>query len=361
MEPRIPTELWTLTVSSPHSIERAARRAEDAGWHGLAVVDSQNLAGDCYVALALAARATERIGLGTAVTNPVTRHPAVTASAIAAVQVASQGRACLGIGRGDSSLAHLGRAPAGVRILERYVETLQAYLRGEDVPFDALDFHEQIAADVAALGLADSPQQSRISWLDRGLPKVPVEVAATGPRVIAAAARHADRVMFALGAEAERLSWGIETARQARADAGLDPAELRFGAYLNVVAHGDHAVARRLVRGGLTTFARFAVMHGQVAGPVTGEQAEVLDALHRGYDMKQHTRVDSPQAELLPPAFVDRYAVVGDAERCVQRLSDLAALGLERLILIGPTAGADRDAAREAEQLLASEVLPAFR
>ena len=353
-------QLWTLTASSPHSIERAAERAEAAGWHGLAVVDSQNLAGDSYVALTLAARATERIGLGTAVTNPVTRHPAVTASAIASVQVASGGRACLGIGRGDSSLAHLGRAPAGVRVLERYLEALQAYLRGEPVPFDALGFHEQVAPDVASLGLSDSPEKSRILWLDKSLPKVPVEVAATGPRVIAAAARHADRVMFALGADPERLAWGIETARHAREEASLDPDALGLGAYLNVVAHPDHDVARALVRGGLTTFARFAVMHGEVAGPATDEQSAVLGALHRGYDMKQHTRADSPQAELLPPAFVDRYAVVGDADRCRQRLADLAALGLERLVLIGPTAGADRDAAREAEQLLAAEVLPAF-
>ena len=354
-------QLWTLTASSPSSIERAAQRAEAAGWHGLAVVDSQNLAGDSYVALTLAAGATERIGLATAVTNPVTRHPAVTASAIASVQVASRGRASLGIGRGDSSLAHLGRAPAGVGTLERYLEVLQAYLRGDRVPFEALTFHEQIAPDVSTLGLADTPEASRILWLDRELPKVPVEVAATGPRVIAAAARHADRVMFALGADPERLAWGIETARKARSQAGLDPDSAVFGAYVNCVAHPEHDVARQLVRGGLTTFARFAVMHGQVAGPATTEQAAVLASLHDGYDMKHHTRADSPQAELLPPAFVDRYAVVGSPKVCRKRLEELAGLGLDKLILIGPTAGADRTAARAAEELLAAEVLPAFR
>jgi 5,10-methylenetetrahydromethanopterin reductase len=353
-------QLWTLAVSSPRSIARVAKHAEAAGWHGLAVVDSQNLAGDCYVALALAALATQRIGLGTAVTNPVTRHPAVTASAIASLQVASQGRACLGIGRGDSSLAHLGRAPAGVGAFERYLEVLQAYLRGEKVPFEALGFHEQLAPDVSALGLADTPEASRILWLDRALPKVPVEVAATGPRVIAAAARRADRVMFALGADLERLAWGIETARQARSDAGLDPESLAFGAYVNCVAHPDLEVARQLVRGGLTSFARFAVMHGKIAGPATPEQAEVLSALHDGYDMKHHTRADSPQADLLPPEFVDRYAVVGTPEPCRARLHELVRLGLDKLILIGPTAGVDREAARTAEQLLAAEILPAF-
>ena len=91
-----------------------AQRAEADGFDGWFVVDSQNLAGDCYVALAQAAAATERIQLGTGVTNPFTRHPAVTASAIASVHAASGGRAVLGIGRGDSALAHLGLAPAPV-------------------------------------------------------------------------------------------------------------------------------------------------------------------------------------------------------------------------------------------------------
>lgn len=67
----------------------------------------------------------------------------------------------------------------------------------------------------------------------------------------------ADRVMFALGAREERIAWGIETARAARKAAGQDPQGLRFGTYVNLVCYPDTAVARQLVSGGLTTFARF--------------------------------------------------------------------------------------------------------
>ena len=70
-----------------------AQRAERAGFDGFAVVDSQNLSGDPYVALALAARETERVKLMTGVTNPATRHAAATASAIASVHAISGGRA----------------------------------------------------------------------------------------------------------------------------------------------------------------------------------------------------------------------------------------------------------------------------
>ena len=66
-------QLWTTTVASPRATARTAREREAAGWDGMLVVDSQNLSGDPYVALAMAATATTRLGLGTGVTNNVTR------------------------------------------------------------------------------------------------------------------------------------------------------------------------------------------------------------------------------------------------------------------------------------------------
>ncbi len=52
-----------------------------------------------FAELGVLTRATSRLGLGTGVTNPLTRHPAVTAAAIATVQLESGGRAVLGLGR----------------------------------------------------------------------------------------------------------------------------------------------------------------------------------------------------------------------------------------------------------------------
>ena len=194
---RASTEFWTSGVGLPRSTVKQAKRAEDEGWDGIGLVDSQNLAGDPYVELALAAHATtghatQRIQLGTAVTNPLTRHPAAMATAIATVQAESDGRAVLGIGRGDSALAHLGLAPAPVPSFERYLARLQGYLRGEDVPFAVeLDGGGEVKpAD--ALHLAGGPKASRLRWLRDGFTKVPVDVAATGPKVMhKAAAAHA--------------------------------------------------------------------------------------------------------------------------------------------------------------------------
>ncbi len=81
-----PVELWTTGVGYPGSTVRQARRAEDEGWDGIGLVDSQSLTADVYVELAMAATATTTLKVGVAVTNPITRHPAVTAGAIATVQ-----------------------------------------------------------------------------------------------------------------------------------------------------------------------------------------------------------------------------------------------------------------------------------
>jgi 5,10-methylenetetrahydromethanopterin reductase len=188
---------------------------------------------------------------------------------------------------------------------------------------------------------------------------VPVEVAASGPRVISTAAAIADGVILALGADADRLRWGIDVARQSRVDAGLDPGGLSIGAYVNVVAHDDVEVARRLARGALTSVARFSVMHGAVNGPTTAEQRDVLLAVHRTYDMNRHTQAGTEQAATLTDAFVDGYAVVGPPGHVVERLQEIAELGVGKVVVIGPSPGSDRDEAAAADSAMA-QVLAAL-
>ena len=354
-------QLWITGVASPRGTARVAADVEAAGWDGLLVVDSQNLSGDPYVALAMAATATSRIGLGTGVTNCVTRHAAATACSIVSVDRISGGRAVLGIGRGDSALAHLGRAPAKPKMFERYLRQLQTYLRGEAVAFADIDIPEAVCPPLAGLALAEAPPASRIDWIAGRGGKVPVEAAASGPTVIAIAARYADRVMFALGADEDRIAWGIDVARKARVAAGLDPDTIKFGAYLNVGCSQDIVVARDLVKGGLTTFARFSVMHGKASGPVSDQDRAVLHNLHDAYDMRAHTRGDSAQAGTLTADFIDRFAVVGTPDQCVVRLRRLGALGLDKIAITGALRGVSETQAAVSRGLLEKEVLPAVR
>jgi 5,10-methylenetetrahydromethanopterin reductase len=260
----------------------------------------------------------------------------------------------LGIGRGDSALAHLGYAPASPRVFERALRSIQDYLRGREVPFEA-------DANLATLGLADAPKASRLAWLSRELPKVPVDVAATGPRTIAIGARLAERVTFAVGADPARVAWAIATARKARGEAGLDPAGVSLGAWLNVVVHDDPAVAKALGEGGLALFARFSAMHGTPVGPASEADRALLRRVHDAYDMNRHARTGSQQAALLDHGFADRFAVLGPTSHCIARLRELIALGLERLMIVGASVGADREQARACEARFVREVLPALR
>jgi len=158
----------------------------------------------------VAAAATTTLRLATGVTNPVTRHPSVAASAITSVDLGSGGRAELGIGRGDSALAHIGLAPAPVEHFADYLELLGMYLRGESVPM------ERAVGSVShrlgpAFPLNDAPETSRLRWM-RGFPDhrpVPVSVVASGPKVIRVGAELADRVVLAVGADPARVRWGF--------------------------------------------------------------------------------------------------------------------------------------------------------
>jgi 5,10-methylenetetrahydromethanopterin reductase len=219
---------------------------------------------------------------------------------------------------------------------------VQAYLTGETLDLDG--------------------RPSRIRWLDRAKQaKVPLDVAASGPKVIDLGARTADTITFALGADPERLAWGLDLARKAAADAGRDPADLTFGAYVNIGCHPDLDTARGLIAGGVAAFAHFSAMPGSTgAGLAEGDQAIVAE-VGRRYDSNQHLNNRADHTDPLAPEFVDRFAVVGPPERCADRLQELADLGLERVVLTGATFGADRDDARMADRLVTGEVLPTLR
>ena len=94
-------KLYLRSYPDPDGMRAHAAAAEEDGWDGLLLTDTQNLSMDVFGSLYLAASATSHIELGTAVTNLVTRHPAVVASAFATLHHVSGGRAHLGVGRGD--------------------------------------------------------------------------------------------------------------------------------------------------------------------------------------------------------------------------------------------------------------------
>ena len=319
-----------------------AQRAESLGWDGITFTDSQNLIGDPFVGVALAAAATEQLRFATGVTNAFTRHPAALANVAVTVQETSGGRFVLGIGRGDTALFHLGRKPEPVDRFAASLRDLQAYLAG-----DTLDCNGR---------------PSRLQFLDRcRQPKVPLDLAVSGPRMIELGARVAERVTLAVGADPDRVAWALDLARKTAADAGRDPAEISFGAYVTVGCHPDLDAARGLIGGAVAAFAHFSSMPGSTgAGLAEGDRAIVAE-VGRRYDSNEHLSNKAAHTGALTPEFVDRFAVVGAPDACARRLHDLAALGLERFVITGASFRADRDHVRTSEELLTGELLPALR
>jgi 5,10-methylenetetrahydromethanopterin reductase len=335
-------ELFTMSIPETGHAERLARRAEAGGWDGLSLTDSQNLVGDPFVAMALGAKVTDHLRFMTGVTNPATRHPAALATAIATVQEVSGGRAVLGIGRGDTALFHLGRSPMAIEDFFARIREVHAYLNGETVDMRG--------------------HASRLRWLDRARqPAVPIDIAASGPKVIAFAARTVERVTFAVGADPDRVSWALDLARTAVREAGRSDADVSFGAYVNVGCHPDPRAARDLIRGAIAAFAHFSAMPGSTGAGLDAADRDVVAEVGRRYDSNRHLSNAADHSSVLPDSFVERFAVVGGADVCARRLRELSSLGLDRLVISGPTIDADPTDARLHHQLVGNELLPALR
>lgn len=319
--------LHGFAEADPDAMARRARDLEEAGWDGLLLADSQNLTPDVFVALTVAAGATTRMELGTAVANAVTRHPAVLASAAATLQSVSHGRALLGLGRGDSALLQVGLEPQEPAAFERDADRVRRYLHGETV-----DEHGY---------------PSRIAWLAATPgPSVPVQWFVSGPRLTRAAARLADRITLVVGARPDRLAARLEAVRAARETDGRDPVEV--GAYVIVAVHDDLARARDLVRGNVAIFAHFQRHDRDLTA---GDGAVVAEVTHR-WQEATHGVAASAQAEALTDEFIDHFAVLGDAATVTARLRELLQMGLEHLVLIGPSRDVEAEVAREQETLV---------
>ncbi|HET9730323.1 MAG TPA: LLM class flavin-dependent oxidoreductase [Acidimicrobiia bacterium] len=335
-------ELWTMGIGEIGTAVWQAERSESDGWDGLTFVDSQNLVGDPFVAVTQAAAATERLLFATGVTNAFTRHPAALANVAATVQEVSGGRFVLGIGRGDTALFHLGRPPQPVAQFIAAVTDLQTYLAG-----GTIDVHGR---------------PSRLQFLDRcRQPKVPLDIATSGPRLIEFAGRVAERVTLAVGADPERVAWAIDLARKAAADAGRDPAAVSLGAYVTVGCNPDAEVARSLIRGAVSAFAHFSSMPGSTGAGLREADRAIVAEVGRRYDSNEHLRNTAAHNAALTDDFIDRFAIVGAPDVCAQRLRELVSLGIERFVITGASFGSRREDAMASAELFTREVIPALR
>src|SRR5678815_315927 len=133
-----------FTLKPEHSIEATldlVRLGESVGFDYVWLFDSHVLWREAYVLLALMAEHTDRLRLGTCVTNPGTREPSVTASSLATLNEISGGRMDLGIGRGDSARRVMGKPPTTLARLEEATKLIRALVEGGRAEDDGTELH----------------------------------------------------------------------------------------------------------------------------------------------------------------------------------------------------------------------------
>jgi 5,10-methylenetetrahydromethanopterin reductase len=347
--PRTSTQFGLVMEASPGLTAPLAVQIEAMGFDVLLCPDTQNLSPEPTGQLSLAAAATRSLAVGTGVTNPYTRDVAVTASAFVALQIESAGRAICGVGRGDSSAAHIGRANASTGQLRLFIERFRAYVRGQTVERDGA--------------------HSRLRWLDGMTPPaaVPIDLACTGPRTIELAVRVADRVSFAVGSAPERIEWALGVARAELERCQRDPAEVQIGAYVNLVCDASESRALALGRTISGMVAHFAGMpNTQDFDHLPPRLRAIAERMKKQYDMGRHAQDDGSHLSMIDDEFVDWFSICGPPEKCLPRLRDLIDRGLSHVYLLGGSPvphphGARQRAMVDQTRLFASAVLPAVR
>jgi len=313
-----------------HNMVERCQAYEAEGWDGIGIGDSQCIVQDPFLLIALAFSATRRLRLMSAVSNVFTRHPSVLANVAATLQEQSAGRFVLGMGRGDSPFSYLGIAPGAFEHYDRSIRKLQGYLRGEELPFDPKDIRDG-SAPISKIKLGDAPSGTELKWLDRSVPKTPVDIHTGGPRAIRLAAQQCERVTLIVGASLDRIRWGLDLIHQACDEIGRDPKTLNIGVMLSIVPYPDRARARQLGAGHQASTIRAAALMGHFTGPYSDADRAEVEGVIGAYDINNHATAHTPQSGVLSPGFTDRHFVVGPPAECVAQVREILALGVDRL------------------------------
>jgi 5,10-methylenetetrahydromethanopterin reductase len=330
--PRI--ELGLYPTRTARDNIRLGVLAEQLGFDTVWVADSPVLWRELWVNMTGIALATGRVRLGSAVTSGVTRHPSVTASAALSLGELTGGRLLLGLGNGDSSLATSGSGRP--QTIAEFRTTLAA-------------FRALLAGNAAKVGTAEF----RHAWA--GDTRVPIYVAATGPRMLELAGEMADGVIMMVGVAEPMVQAAIERIHAGAVAAGRDPASLDLVLW-TACAVSDRAPeqARAAVRANV---ARASIRKLPLA--LSPAQAAVVDRIRAAYDYAFHSNPRAPHANLVPDALLDDFAVAGTSEACAERLGALAKLPLSAIALALPDA--DFDDRGTVLARLAASLLPAAR
>jgi 5,10-methylenetetrahydromethanopterin reductase len=283
-----------------------AKLSEDLGFSHVWIGDSHLIWREAYVNMAAAALNTTSVKLGTGVTNPLTRHPSVVASAYATLEELAPGRFIVGIGLGDSSVETMGMKPAKLSYFEQTIQQMRALLRGEEVQLETGKIHLKHPT----------------------INKIPIYIAASGPKMLELSGKIADGIIVLVGVADEYL-------RQAKAkiEAGAKAAGRKLSDIHLVLwvpcAVSDQAPAKDAVKAHVAR----VVAHPQ---PYVLDEKEkkVLEEIRKTYDYYHHMDQEANHAEVIPDWLVDKFAVAGTVAECRAQVERIKKSGIQQIAII---------------------------
>lgn len=292
-------------------------RAGKAGFDLLTTGDSQSLWADPFVTLSVAASVTDHARLAVTVSNARTRHPAVTASCLAALNELAPGRVVYGLSSGDSALKNIGLPPAKVTEVGEYARAVKELCAGRHARWQGRDIQMQ--------------------WPGFDLP---VWMAAEGPRMQHLAGQIADGVLLSnaldqgvLQRAKDNLAAGAESV--GRSADGIEVWCMAAMCFANSEEEGIHRL-RSLLAGTANHVYRFHHDGKDVPEEYRTALAEMQDR----YDYRHHASPATAEenAELverlgLVQFLAGRSVIAGPPDRCVERIQELSSLGIDSLLI----------------------------
>ncbi|MFE1976731.1 TIGR03842 family LLM class F420-dependent oxidoreductase [Streptomyces hygroscopicus] len=286
------------------------RRAEDSGFRYGWTFDSAVLWQEPFVIHSRILDRTERLIVGPMVTNPGTRAWEVTASTFATLNEMYGNRTVCGIGRGDSALRVAGRKPNTLARLGAAIDAIRDLAEGREAVVDGTPV--------------------RIPWIEGG--RLPVWMAAYGPKALALAGQKADGFILQL-ADPFLTEWMVKAVRDAAAGAGRDPDAITICVAAPAYVGDDLDHAREQCRwfGGMVGnhVADLVSRYGEYSTAVPGSLTAYIKA-RQGYDYAHHGRAGNPDTAFVPDEIVDRFCLLGPAEAQIEKLERLRALGVDQ-------------------------------
>ena len=343
---RFSVMIWPYSGETIEPVVRLTQCAEAHGFETVYVGDSQMLWNDVYICLACCAQATQRVKLGTGVTNLATRHPTVTANAMVSLNMLSQGRAVLGVGAGDSAVRTAGLSPVKREQLRRDVVFIRDLLSGQEVEAPA----PQDKDEKKTWG-----QELRVRVAGADIwGKVPIEIAVMSPKAATLAGEIGDGVIVdGWAANAEGAQTTVEAAKEGARRAGKDPSLLRFIAAIDAAIDDDASNALDQVR---PTAARNIANKLWLPDTLGVEHADVVKAVTESYRFYEHLDLTAKHRELIPDTVAQKCTIAGTPQDCIDKARELEAAGMTDIAIFVTTQ--NEDAARLTLERFAREVIP---